>query len=97
MLPLMRFRIKDKSMEPSFRDGDYVIVLPYFLGKPKEGDAVVLKHPSTGLLIIKRISSVKGDEYLVKCDNEKAGEDSRKFGAVKRISFLGRVVFHVKR
>ncbi len=96
MFPVMRFRVRDKSMEPSFRDGDYVVVVPYVSGAPSAGDVIVLRHPRTGLLILKRIAAVKDNEYYVKGDNEKASEDSRAFGPVKKDSVAGRVLFCVK-
>lgn len=41
------FSISGSSMEPTFKDGEYLIVneLSYHLGSPKRGDVVVFKHP----------------------------------------------------
>lgn len=100
MLPLMRFKIADRSMEPTFKSGDYVIVnkLAYVFRNPSKDDVVVLKHPKEKeKFIIKRISLVtNSDEYYVIGDNRSFSQDSRHFGSVKKDSIVGKVWVHAK-
>ncbi|MBI2075877.1 MAG: S26 family signal peptidase [Candidatus Aenigmarchaeota archaeon] len=93
MFPLMRFKIRDKSMEPSFGEGDYVVAnkLAYLFRKPKIGDVVVAKHD--GSFIIKRITKTKGGRYFVCGDNGKYS--SRLW--IGRKNIVGRVWFHLKK
>jgi len=41
------FAVEGASMEPNFKDGEYLLVnrISYFIGKPKRGDVVVLRFP----------------------------------------------------
>ena len=80
-------------MAPRIAESDWVLVnkLSYLLGKPREGDVVVAKHPNTGRLIVKRVSRIELDRYLLRGDNERASSDSRGFGAVTREMLVGRV------
>lgn len=101
MLPIERFKIEDKSMEPTLRHGDYVLVnkLAYVFGKPAKGDMIVLKHPKEkNKLLIKRISAVRNsDEYFVVGDNKNYSKDSRHFGSIDKDLIIGKVFVHVKR
>lgn len=96
--PVSRFKIEDRSMEPTFKSGDYVIVnkLAYIFGNPSKGDVVVLKHPKEkGRVLIKRISLVtNSDEYYVVGDNKSFSQDSRHFGPVKKDLIIGKVWIH---
>ncbi len=89
MLPFAVYRVVGQSMAPRIAESDYVLVnkLSYVLGKPREGDVVVAKHPNTGRLIVKRVSRVESNRYLLRGDNEKSSSDSRGFGAVTRKIF----------
>ena len=95
MFPIARFKIKDKSMEPTVKAGDYVLVnkLAYIFGKPSKGDIVVLKHPKEkDRFLIKRISRVtNSDEYYIVGDNKDYSQDSRHFGSIKKNSIVGKV------
>ncbi|MBI1979065.1 MAG: nickel-type superoxide dismutase maturation protease [Candidatus Aenigmarchaeota archaeon] len=101
MFPITRFKIEDKSMEPEFRPGDYVLVnrLIYFLRNPSKGEVVVLKHPKEkNRFIIKRISLITNShECYVVGDNKDFSQDSRHFGPVKKNSIIGKVWIHLKR
>ena len=90
-------KVKDNSMEPIFREGDYIISLPYFFSSPSAGDVIILKHPRKNKLLLKRIEKVSGNEFFVKGDNKAHSEDSRKFGPVKKSHIVGKVVVHVRR
>lgn len=76
-------------MEPNFRDGDYVFVLPYILTKPKKGDVVVLRK--RGVLMIKRIEAERNSSVIVRGDNQKR---SSRFAA-KKDTIIGRVLFRI--
>ena len=100
MFPINRFKIHDKSMEPNFKTGDYVLVnkLSYTFGNPSKGDVIVLKHPKEkNKFLIKRISVVtNSDEYYVVGDNKSYSQDSRHFGPIKKNLIVGKVLFRIK-
>lgn len=97
----MRFRVEDRSMEPTFKAGDYVLVnkLIYIFGNPSKGDVVVLKHPKEkDKFLIKRISLVTNlSEYYVIGDNKNYSRDSRHFGPIKKDLIIGKIWIHAKR
>ena len=62
MLPLSRYRVTGRSMEPNFFDGDYVIAFSYIFNKPKIGDVIVFKKGK--MFLIKRIEKA-GDIKIV--------------------------------
>ena len=83
------FKVKEKSMEPNFKEGDYLITFPYLFRKPRKNDVVVFKH--NGILLLKRIVKT-GKYYFVKGDNKKF---SSYIGFIKRKNIIGRVIFHL--
>lgn len=91
MIPLFKFKINGHSMEPTFKDGDMVLVnkLSYFFIRPKIGNVVVLKRDK---YIIKRIKKIDEDRFFVVGDNKKESTDSRKFGWIKKKDILGKVI-----
>jgi nickel-type superoxide dismutase maturation protease len=99
MLPLMRFRVKDRSMEPSIGEGEYVVInrLAYLLRKPRPGDIVVVRHPKEERFLIKRIAEVEAGGFIVVGDNEEYSIDSRQFGPVSRDMIVGKVLFRTRR
>ncbi len=96
----MRFRVEDKSMEPAFRAGDFILVnkLAYKFGSPSRGDAIVIKHPvEKTKFLLKRISVItNSDKFYVVGDNRNFSQDSRHFGAIEKDSIIGKVWIHVK-
>ncbi|MBI2543556.1 MAG: nickel-type superoxide dismutase maturation protease [Candidatus Aenigmarchaeota archaeon] len=96
----MRFRIEDKSMEPAFKSGDYVIVnkIFYSFKQPAKGDVIVLKHPIEKKYLMKRIAlATNSNEYYVIGDNKNYSQDSRHFGSVKKDLIIGKVWIHFKK
>lgn len=85
MFPIMRFRIADKSMEPSLCDGDYVLASKLFF-RLKKGDVIVLHKDR---VMIKRIIGVSGHDYIVQGDNKNL---SAPF-AINRKHVVGKVIF----
>lgn len=99
MLPLKRYRIEDRSMEPGMSPGDYVIAnrWSYRLGAPAKGEIVVLRDPEdASQVLVKRVADVVNGGVFVVGDNLAASRDSRAFGAVPRESLLGKVWIHSK-
>lgn len=93
-LPLGVMKVRDRSMEPSFKEGDYVFVYQ-MMKSVKNGDVIVLRHPSGRFNIIKRVKSQDRDSVFVIGDNQKLSEDSRKFGKVDKRYIIGKVVLKV--
>ncbi len=100
LFPITRFKVEDRSMEPIFKSGDYILVnnLAYIFGNPSKGDAIVLKHPKEkNKFLIKRISVVtNSNEYYVVGDNKSFSQDSRHFGPIKKDLIVGKVWIHIK-
>lgn len=94
MIPLFKFKIKGNSMNPTFREGNVVLVnrFSYFLGRPKIGDLIILKRRQ---YIIKRIKKIEDDKYFVVGDNRKESTDSREFGWVSKKEIVGKVFFKI--
>jgi nickel-type superoxide dismutase maturation protease len=91
----VRFIVSGKSMEPSFGSGDRLLVCKFIYGlwKPRAGDAIVLRDPRDGRLLLKRIAEILPDGYFVKGDNENESTDSRTFGLAAKKDIVGRVIF----
>ncbi|MBI2971011.1 MAG: S24/S26 family peptidase [Candidatus Aenigmarchaeota archaeon] len=89
---LMRFKVRDRSMEPALREGDYVLVssVPFMVRRPAAGDIVVARHK--GMFVIKRIRETEGDVYTLLGDNPH-GSGFR----VPKKAIVGKVVLHVRK
>ena len=86
---IRRFRITGSSMEPSFREGDFVIVRRF--GRPCVGDVVIINYQ--GRQMLKRVSGIDGERYFLRGDNQVDG----KIFAVKKDAIIGKVFFHVRK
>lgn len=54
--------VSGSSMEPAYKDGSFVVMVPYKNGQPiKRGDVVVVKESGHGWLFIKRVVALPGD------------------------------------
>jgi len=97
--PLARFKIQDKSMEPTLKAGDFILVnkLAYILRKPSKGDIIVLKHPKDkNKFLVKRIIDASSSKYFVAGDNKKYSTDSRHFGAIDKNLIVGKLFIHIR-
>jgi len=90
--PFSRYKVVGHSMEPIFRDGDTLWVnrLVYLFSSPRERDIVVFNHNNKFLM--KRVSKVGKNGYLLIGDNKKDSLDSRHLGSINKRQILGRVV-----
>lgn len=100
LFPFIHFKVRDRSMEPAIKPGDYVLVnkLAYLFGKPSKGDVIVFKHPrEKNKFLIKRIASITvSGEYFVVGDNKSQSNDSRNFGSIKKNLIVGKLFIHIK-
>ena len=86
-----RVVVHGASMEPALAEGDRLLVVRSRRIAP--GDVVALRDPRRpSRLLVKRVTSVAGDEVVVHGDNLPASTDSRSFGPVPRRAVVGRVV-----
>ena len=66
---LQPHQVKGASMEPNFRDGEYILTdkVTYRFGEPKRGDVVIFKAPTNpDVDFIKRIIALPGEKLEIK-------------------------------
>lgn len=88
MFPFMRFLVKGGSMEPNFKEGDYLIVNKWSRNF-RRGDVVVALSAKEARLVLKRISRIRGGKYFLK------GDSSGNYGAVNKESIIGKMIFKI--
>lgn len=60
---MRRFEVVDRSMTPTFEEGEYLIARRH---PPRIGDVVVLEHPARpGFHLIKRVVASAGEEVAI--------------------------------
>lgn len=92
--PIAVYRVAERSMEPTIRQGDYLLVSRIH-GRLREGDIVVLRHPAKNIDIVKRIRRIEGGRVFVEGDNKDESEDSRSFGAVPVKTITGKMLIGI--
>jgi len=96
--PLWRVAVAERSMEPTLRPGDWLLVRrcvrPGRLLRIRPGQLVIARHPGRpGLLLVKRAARAERGCWWLESDNPAAGAvDSRQFGAIDAGLIEGRVV-----
>jgi nickel-type superoxide dismutase maturation protease len=87
-----RVAVSGHSMEPTLREGDWVLVLPQ--RRPRPGDVVLVRDPrERSRLLLKRVAQTTPEGCLVIGDRQDHSTDSRVFGAVPFADVLGRAAF----
>ena len=90
-----RFEVSGASMEPAFRDGDWLIVDRGAFRErgPRTGEVVVVRDPALARRrLVKRIFGVEDDGRIdVRGDNVAESRDSRAFGLVAAAEVEGLV------
>lgn len=71
--------VRGRSMQPTLRDGDRLLVVHG--GCPKPGGLVVVRLPD-GVVAVKRATRRDGDGWWVESDNRGVGVDSWRVGPV---------------
>lgn len=96
-----RVVVDGESMRPTLAPGDQLLCVRS--GRIHRGDLVVVRPPSHGFEMVKRVASLPGeiltlggeerrlgpDEYLVVGDNPAGSTDGRSFGPVRRAQIAG--------
>jgi nickel-type superoxide dismutase maturation protease len=101
--PLWRVAVAERSMEPSLRPGDWLLVWrglrPARPPRIRAGQIVVARHPGRAdFLLVKRAVRRAEDGWWLGSDNHGAwAVDSRSFGAVPGEFIRGRVLLRYRR
>jgi nickel-type superoxide dismutase maturation protease len=101
--PLWRVAVAERSMEPSVRPGDWLLVWrglrPARPPRIRPGQIVVAQHPGRpDFLLVKRVVRRAADGWWLESDNQAASPvDSRSFGAVPADLISGRVLLRYRR
>ena len=72
--------VRGRSMEPTLRDGDRLVV--HYGGRSRPGRIVVVRLPGRAELSVKRIGWRDADGWWVERDNPREGVDSWQVGVV---------------
>jgi len=102
-LGLRRVRVSGNSMEPTFREGDVLLVRWFSETEPELALAsvvVIEREEMPGIFFIKRIQKFHGGSYWVEGDNrkpetEELARDSRKWGYIPAHEVRGKVLFRI--
>ena len=88
------YRVSGSSMEPTLRDGDYVVAATRFW-RPQHNKLVVAYHQDFGI-IIKRIQYHSSKGITLSSDNP-LGTDSRILGEIAEQQIIGPVILKIRR
>jgi nickel-type superoxide dismutase maturation protease len=95
--PLLRVAVAERSMEPTLRPGDWLLVLRTRRVRP--GQLVVAWHPSRPTLrLVKRALRREPGGWWLQSDSPNGfASDSRAFGPVPPALIQGRVLLRYRR
>lgn len=81
-------KVSGHSMEPTIKDGSYVLIKKQ--RRYKTGDIIAFEHQRTTML--KRLTSISNDRALVAGDNLNDSLDSRQLGSIPVSEILGKAL-----
>ena len=102
-MSLKLVKVEGASMEPTYREGDWLLI--NFSSKrklPKAGSVVVIeREEQPGIFYIKRISEVRAsighETTIYALSDNPAGTDSRTWGWLPLSSLIGKVLLRAKK
>jgi phage repressor protein C with HTH and peptisase S24 domain len=89
---LGRVLVAGRSMEPTLRDGDHLLVR--WGGRPRPGRLVLVRWPGRPVSV-KRAGMLAEDGWWVERDNPAEGVDSWQAGPVPQTDVLGTVLLRL--
>ena len=101
--PLARIAVAERSMEPAFRHGDWLVIWrglrPARPPRVRPGQVVIAEHPDrAGFLLVKRAVRPQDGGWWLESDNHGVpAVDSRQFGPVRPDQIEGRVLLRYRR
>ncbi|MBI5045794.1 MAG: signal peptidase I [Candidatus Niyogibacteria bacterium] len=90
------FIVKGSSMDPSFYNGDYLIVdeLSYHFNKPKRGEVVIFRYPlDASKFFIKRVIGLPGETISIEGDTVTIFNSEHPDGFVLREDYMRGAIF----
>lgn len=92
-------KVTGESLSPSFRDGDYVLIItaPLFINRIRKGDIIVFDHDDYGRVIkmVERLDQTTGEIFVI--GTHEHSVDSSKLGLIRKKSIIGKVILHIPR
>ncbi len=90
-----RMRVTGASMQPLLQSGEEILIdlNAYQKAAPEIGDIIVAFHPyRLNFPVVKRIVSIKNQDFFLQGDNTVESIDSRSYGAIKLDRIIGKVI-----
>ena len=93
------YHIPSKSMSPTLRTGDIVLIdsWTYLKQPPQVNDILITKREKNSLVLAKRLTKTRTNknktELFIEGDNQNRSVDSRRFGWIRDEYLIGRVEF----
>lgn len=78
-------------MEPTIHQGERVLVAKRWLLPITAGSIVILHHPQSSKVLLKRVKEIKGKMVFVVGDNMNESTDSRDFGWIEKKNIMGKI------
>lgn len=98
MTLLKLLKVTGSSLEPRYREGDFVLVskIPFYFRQLRPGDVIVFERPPYGMMIkfVEWVASPGNEIYVTGIGARSV--DSRQFGPLQRHTVLGKVIWHIR-
>ncbi len=96
---LRLLKIEGSSLEPEYREGDYVFVsiLPFLFRPIRAGEVIVFHQLIFGVMIkrVEWVDTAQGCLFVTGTHPESI--DSRRFGPVRLRDVIGKVIWHIRK
>ncbi|WP_051221683.1 S24 family peptidase [Neptunomonas japonica] len=86
--------VRGRSMDPIFRDGDYIVSFSWRFSRYRVNDVVIVRHPIYGS-IIKRIIDIDNAGAVLLAGDNPASTSSEKIGRQPKQLIIGKLLWHI--